>query len=54
MSGTCAKCGGAVHSKNTMGHYRDKCCGCIIDAAAPTAGRPVSGCTCEKCEAART
>lgn len=48
----CSVCGGDVKNKNSAGHYRDKCCGCIIDVA-PNGGRPIAGCECEKCEAAR-
>jgi hypothetical protein len=48
----CDRCGGPVQNKNEAGHYREKCCRCIITEAG-TGGRPIPGCECGECEQAR-
>jgi len=51
----CVDCGSDVQNKDSGGRYRKRCCSCIIDTAGsdPNAARPIAGCSCDKCEAAK-
>jgi hypothetical protein len=48
----CVDCGVDVQNKNAAGHYRDRCCQCIINEATG-GGRPIAGCECTDCQEAR-